>query len=327
MNTLDVVTFGEPMVMFYANHPGPLHTATSFSRALAGAESNVACGISRLDLRVGYVTKLGNDSFGKFIIQALEHEQVHTKGISLSDTHSTGMLVKSKVLEGDPEVEYFRKNSAASTLSMNDFSETYFSEARHLHATGIPSALSRDCHHFTLTAMNYMKKLGKSISFDPNLRPGLWKDEKTMIDTVNQLAYLSDLFLPGLSEAQTLTGLSNPHEIAEFYLSKGIQTIVIKLGPEGAFYKTGQEEGYVLGFKPDQVIDTVGAGDGFAVGVISSFLEGKPIGEAVTCGNAIGALQVMSPGDMDGMPNRESLEQFMQMQQKKDRSELPTRLS
>ncbi|MBN6886760.1 2-dehydro-3-deoxygluconokinase [Cytobacillus horneckiae] len=327
MTNLDVVTFGEPMVMFYANHPEPLHAANSFSRALAGAEANVACGISRLDLQVSYITKLGNDSFGKFIIEALNRENVHTNGILFSNSHSTGMLMKSKVLQGDPEVEYFRKNSAASTLSMNDFSKADFTKARHLHATGIPSALSNDCHHFTQNVMNHMKTHGKSVSFDPNLRPSLWKDKKTMVDTVNKLAYLSDQFLPGLSEAQTLTGLTNPKDIADYYLAKGIKTIVIKLGPEGAYYKTGQEEGFVPGYKPNQVIDTVGAGDGFAVGFISSYLEGKSISEAVKRGNAIGALQVMSPGDMDGMPNRKTLEEFMQQQQLENIADLPTRLS
>lgn len=250
MGNLDVITFGEPMTMFYANEVQPLHEVKSFSRAIAGAESNVACGLARLDLDVAYMTKLGNDSFGKFIIEELNKEKVDTTGIRFTNDHSTGMLIKSKVLEGDPEVEYFRKNSAASTLNINDFSEEYYRQARHLHATGIPSALSESCHEFTLAAMTFMKTQEKTV--DPNLRPNLWSDKQKMVDCINQLAYICDLFLPGMSEAEVLTGLKTPEEVAEFYLNKGVKMIVIKLGAEGAYYKNANEEGYIKGFVPER---------------------------------------------------------------------------
>ncbi|MEK3799915.1 sugar kinase [Peribacillus sp. FSL H8-0477] len=316
MKNLDVITFGEPMAMFYANEVKPLHLVKSFSRALAGAESNVACGLARLDLHVGYMTKLGNDSFGKFIMEELYKEKVDTMGIRFTSEKATGMLIKSKVVEGDPEVEYFRKNSAASTLNVDDLSEEYFGQAKHLHVTGIPSALSSGCHEFSLAAMRYMKQEGKTISFDPNLRLKLWKDKQTMIKEINQLACLADLFLPGMSEAEILTGLSTPEEVADFYISKGVKTVIIKLGAKGAYFKKDSEEGYINGFAVEEVVDTVGAGDGFAVGVISGLLDGKTIQEAVIRGNAIGALQVMSPGDMDGMPTRSKLDEFIEKQHK-----------
>ncbi|MFJ7511608.1 sugar kinase [Peribacillus simplex] len=316
MKDLDVITFGEPMTMFYANEVEPLHEVKSFSRAIAGAESNVACGLARLDLDVAYMTKLGNDSFGKFIIGELNKEKVDTTGIRFTSDHPTGMLIKSKVHEGDPEVEYFRKNSAASTLNIDDLSEEYFRQAKHLHATGIPSALSESCHEFTVAAMEFMKSQGKTVSFDPNLRPSLWPDKQKMVDCINQLAYICDFFLPGMTEAEVLTGLQTPEEVAEFYLNKGVKMIVIKLGEEGAYYKNANEEGYIKGFVPEKVVDTVGAGDGFAVGVISGLLEGKSTMEIVTRGNAIGALQVMSPGDMDGMPSRKKLQDFIESQSK-----------
>lgn len=106
---LDAVTFGEPMAMFYANEAGPLHEVTSFSKALAGAESNVAIGLSRLEHLTGYVTKLGEDNFGQFIALALNKEKIDTDSITTTKEFSTGMLIKSKVLTGDPKVEYFRK--------------------------------------------------------------------------------------------------------------------------------------------------------------------------------------------------------------------------
>ncbi|OMD71674.1 2-dehydro-3-deoxygluconokinase [Paenibacillus odorifer] len=311
---LDAVTFGEPMAMFYANEAGPLHEVFSFSKALAGAESNVATGLSRLNHPTGYVTKLGEDNFGTFIAQAMKNENINTDNITFTKEYSTGMLIKSKVVTGDPKVEYFRKNSAASTLSLEDFDEAYFNSAGHLHVTSISAALSKSCHEFSIHAMEFMKSKGKTISLDPNLRPSLWPDTETMVSTINDLATRCDWFLPGLGEGKILTGLSTPEEIADYYLERGVSLVVIKLGPEGAYYKSSAGEGYVDGFKVEQVVDTVGAGDGFAVGVISSMLEKLPIAEAVKRGNAIGALAVMSPGDMDGLPTREELAKFMQQE-------------
>lgn len=309
---LDAVTFGEPMAMFYANETGPLHEVFSFSKALAGAESNVATGLSRLNHPTGYVTKLGEDNFGHFIAQAMKKENIDTDNITFTKEHSTGMLIKSKVVTGDPKVEYFRKNSAASKLSLVDFDEAYFNAAGHLHVTSISAALSKSCHEFSIHAMEFMKRQGKTVSLDPNLRPSLWPDTETMVNTINDLATRCDWFLPGLGEGKILTGLSTPEEIADYYLARGVSLVVIKLGPEGAYYKSSKGEGYVDGFKVEQVVDTVGAGDGFAVGVISAMLEKLPIAEAVKRGNAIGALAVMSPGDMDGLPTRDELTKFMQ---------------
>lgn len=311
---LDAVTFGEPMAMFYANEAGPLHEVFSFSKALAGAESNVATGLSRLNHPTGYVTKLGEDNFGTFIAQAMKNENINTDNITFTKEYSTGMLIKSKVVTGDPKVEYFRKNSAASTLSLEDFDEVYFNSAGHLHVTSISAALSKNCLEFSIHAMEFMKSKGKTISLDPNLRPSLWPDTETMVSTINDLATRCDWFLPGLGEGKILTGLSTPEEIADYYLERGVSLVVIKLGPEGAYYKSSAGEGYVDGFKVEQVVDTVGAGDGFAVGVISAMLEKLPIAEAVKRGNAIGALAVMSPGDMDGLPTREELAKFMQQE-------------
>ncbi|MFC3745407.1 sugar kinase [Paenibacillus sp. GCM10012306] len=308
---LHAVTFGEPMAMFYANETGPLHEVFSFSKGLAGAESNVAIGLSRLEHPTGYVTKLGQDNFGTFIADALNKENIDTSHISVTKEHSTGMLIKSKVITGDPKVEYFRKGSAASRLSLADFDESYFTAADHLHATSISAALSQSCREFSVHVMDFMKSKGKTVSLDPNLRPALWRDTETMVSTINDLATRCHWFLPGLNEGRILTGLNTPEEIADFYLARNVSLVVIKLGPEGAYFKSAQEEGYVQGFKVDKVVDTVGAGDGFAVGVISGLLEKLPTSEAVKRGNAIGALAVISPGDMDGLPSRERLEQFM----------------
>ncbi|WHY00200.1 sugar kinase [Neobacillus sp. DY30] len=312
MTQLDVVTFGEAMAMFMANHPGSLHEVGQFTRELAGAETNVAIGLARLGFGSGWASKVGNDAFGRFIIERLQNENVNIDHVLLDNTHPTGFQLKSMVVVGDPEVQYFRKGSAASHLSADDFNQEYFIAAKHLHMTGIPLAISESARAFAKHALTFMKKNGRKVSFDPNLRPTLWASQEEMVKEINEVAFQADYVLPGLAEGEILTGFSNPRDIASFYLDKGVELVVIKLGPAGAFYKTASEEGTVLGFPVEKVIDTVGAGDGFAVGVISGLLEGLSIHEAVVRGNAIGSLAVQSPGDNDGYPTKEQLEKYIE---------------
>lgn len=206
-------------------------------------------------------------------------------------------------------------------MSPSDFPAAYFKQAGHLHMTGIPPALSSEMRAFSFHALQEMKEAGKTISFDPNLRLQLWKEEKDMIQTVNHIASQSDWFFPGLAEGQRLTGYHEPEEIADVYLQKGVKLVVIKLGAEGAFYKSAAGQGIVNGFYVQDVVDTVGAGDGFAVGVISGLLDGLSHEKSVTRGNAVGALAVMSPGDKDGLPTRKELQAFMKEAKRYQRRE------
>ncbi|MCM3118531.1 sugar kinase [Neobacillus sp. MER 74] len=314
MQHLDTITFGEAMAMFMANHPGPLHEVSQFTRELAGAETNVAIGLARLGLRSGWASKVGNDAFGKFVIERIKNENVDTGHVLIDPHYPTGFQLKSMVLEGDPEVQYFRKGSAASHLNCEDFNEEYFQHAKHMHMTGIPLALSESTRAFAKQALTFMKKNGKKVSFDPNLRPTLWASQEEMVREINEVAFQADYVLPGITEGEILTGFKEPREIASFYLEKGVELVVIKLGAEGAFYKTATEEGTVRGFHVEKVVDTVGAGDGFAVGVISGLLEGLNVQDAVLRGNAIGALAVQSPGDNDGYPTKAVLEKYIENQ-------------
>jgi 2-dehydro-3-deoxygluconokinase len=155
-----------------------------------------------------------------------------------------------------------------------------------------------------------MRAAGKTISFDPNLRPTLWPSREAMAASLNALAALSDWVLPGLGEGLALTGYETPEDIARFYLDSGARGVVVKLGAQGAYFRTADESGYVAAHPVASVVDTVGAGDGFAVGVISSLLEGRGLHEAVTRGNRIGALAIQVIGDSEGLPTRLELDRL-----------------
>ncbi|PJR67611.1 sugar kinase [Raoultella sp. T31] len=308
-NTLDVVTIGEAMAMFVATETGDLAEVEHFMKRVAGAELNVATGLARLGLKVGWVSRVGQDSFGHFVLRSLAKEGIDARGVSEDSRYATGFQMKSKAENGtDPIVEYFRKGSAASHLSPEDFRADYFASARHLHLSGVAAALSESSYALLEQAAAAMKAQGKTISFDPNLRPVLWKSEAEMVEKLNQLAFQADWVLPGIKEGMILTGQQTPQGIADFYLTRGVQAVIIKTGSDGAWFKTAAgEQGAVAAVKVDNVVDTVGAGDGFAVGVISALLEGKTLQQAIRRGNKIGALAIQVQGDSEGLPTREAL--------------------
>ena len=116
--------------------------------------------------------------------------------------------------------------------------------------------------------------------------------------------------MPGLGEAEILTGTARPEAIAEFYLALGAGMVIIKLGERGAFVRTRDFEATVPGVRVEKVVDTVGAGDGFAVGFLSALLEGKSVQDATARGNWIGALVVQVLGDSEGLPVRAQLDAY-----------------
>lgn len=308
-NSLDVVTLGEAMAMFVAAQTGDLAEVESFTKRIAGAELNVAIGLARLGLNVGWVSRIGNDSFGRFTLQQLAKEGVNAQRVTVDGRYPTGFQLKSKNTDGtDPSVEYFRKGSAASHLSTADFDRDYFAGARHLHLSGVAAALSAESLELCHFAAAEMRAQGKTISFDPNLRPVLWSSRELMIEQLNKLACAADWVLPGLKEGQILTGQSTAEGIADFYLERGVQAVIIKTGPEGAWFKTAAgDQAAVPAVKVTKVVDTVGAGDGFAVGTLSALLEGKTLLQAVQRGNKIGSLAIQAIGDSEGLPSRAAL--------------------
>ncbi len=306
-----VMLVGEPMGLFIAQSEGSLETASAYSCAVAGAEFNVAVGLSRLEHKVGYLTKLGRDPLGKRIINVMEQNKIDTDLITWSDEQTTGFMLKSRVSTGDPDIFYFRKNSAACTLDKADIDRVDFSGYSCLHMTGIFPALSAYTREAAFHLIDKARENGLTISFDPNLRLQLWSSKEEMITTINSLAAKSDIVFPGIAEGKILTGSDDPATIADFYLKSGVKAVVIKLGAKGAYVAEGSERCIVDGVKVEKVVDTVGAGDGFAAGTLSALLEELPLVEAVERGNAIGAIQVMSRGDNDGLPDRDTLAKFM----------------
>ena len=296
------------MGLFIAQEEGKLSDVSGYSMAVAGAEFNVAVGLARLNLPVTYLTRLGEDPFGQKIVRTLQRNGI---GSEFSKERSTGFMLKSKVSTGDPKIFYFRKGSAASTLSKEDVDRMDFSGYGFVHLTGIFPALSESTKEASFYLIKKAREHGLTVSFDPNLRPQLWPDTETMVQTLNEFAALSDYVLPGEAEGELLCGDRDPRKIGQFYLERGAKAVVTKMGSRGAYLMTEQDQELVPGFSIEKVVDTVGAGDGFAAGILSALMEGKNLYEAVRRANAVGAIQVTSIGDNDGLPSRAQLAGFM----------------
>ena len=305
------ILVGEPMGLFIAQEEGELSDVSGYSMAVAGAEFNVAVGLARLNLPVTYLTRLGEDPFGQKIVRTLQRNGIGSEFVSFSKERSTGFMLKSKVSTGDPQIFYFRKGSAASTLSKEDVDRMDFSGYGFVHLTGIFPALSESTKEASFYLIKKAREHGLTVSFDPNLRPQLWPDTETMVQTLNEFAALSDYVLPGEAEGELLCGDRDPRKIGQFYLERGAKAVVTKMGSRGAYLMTEQDQELVPGFSIEKVVDTVGAGDGFAAGILSALMEGKNLYEAVRRANAVGAIQVTSIGDNDGLPSRAQLAGFM----------------
>ncbi|OCA88021.1 2-dehydro-3-deoxygluconokinase [Bacillus sp. FJAT-27225] len=310
MKKLDVVTFGETMVLFNPEQMLPLEYNHRFMKQIGGAESNLAIGLQKLGHTTGWFSKLGDDPFGRYIHQFIRGHGVDTSRCVYTDEAPTGLFFKEKRSPTNISVYYYRKNSAASLLASEDLDEEYIAGAKFLHLTGITPALSESIRMAVFKAIEIAKKHKVKIVFDPNIRLKLWSREEAK-PVITEIAEAADIILPGLDEGEIMTGKNTPEEIADQLCLKGDKTIIVKLGEKGAYYQAGSDKGYVDGFPVSQIVDPVGAGDGFAAGVISGMLRNEPISEAVKRGNAVGAIVVGVNGDVEGLPNNEEVEQLI----------------
>ena len=307
-----IVLVGEPMGLFIAEETGELEDVSRFSAAVAGAEYNVAVGLSRLGHTALYCTRLGNDPMGKRILKSMASNGVSADLVTVTDDAVTGFMMKGKTDVGDPKIAYFRRGSAASQLSTHDIDKLDLCGCDFLHVTGIFPAVSKSALEAVKRLMARAKALDMFVSFDPNLRPQLWGDEKEMVRTLNALAQEADLVLPGIGEGKILTKRDTAEGIAEYYHERGVDSVIVKLGADGAYWSTGGEHGTVPAFPVKKIVDTVGAGDGFAAGVISAVAEGLSLREAASRGAVIGSIQITHKGDNEGLPTREQLEAVIQ---------------
>ncbi|CAM3182475.1 sugar kinase [Leuconostoc rapi] len=318
----EILTLGEPVVTFTSTDLNAgLVDSINYYKFLGGAELNVMIGATRLGHSTEYISQVGADPLGQFAIKEISKYHVGNQYISTDDNNWTAFQLKELVDQGDPTTFNFRRRSAAAHFDKSNIDHIDFTDVKMAHLSGIFPAISIQAREAFRYFAEQLIKRGIKTTFDPNLRPALWESQAVMIETINDLAKYGEIVLPGINEGEILMGSRDPEKIADFYLenSERTQTVVVKLGPEGAYVKNKSGDSYtVKGFPVKKVIDTVGAGDGFALGLITALIEGLPMTKAVARGNAVGALQVQTTGDNDGYPTPDELTQYLISEQKED---------
>ncbi len=298
---VDVVALGETMVLFLAQQAGPLREANTFSRHIAGAESNVAVGICRLGGSARFISRLGDDEFGRLVAMRLRGEGVDVSQVFFDAGAPTGLIVRERREVGPVDVLYYRRGSAASRLSPLDLNAEYIASARYLVLSGITPALSDSCRETVFAAAEIARASGVTVVVDPNMRFKLWSAAEARATLLDLIGH-ADLVLPGLEEAELLAGESDAVAAARALLRLGPRVVVVKLGERGALALTHEEQVESPATPIPRVVDPVGAGDAFAAGFLTGQLRGMDLPASLALANRCGAAAMLVPADQEGLP-------------------------
>jgi len=202
---------------------------------------------------------------------------------------------------GPIEQLYYRRGSAGSRVSPDDLDSHYLRSARFLHLTGITPALSESCKDTVFAAAEIGRDAGVTVVLDPNYRSKLWGPDEARAVLLD-LARRCDVLLPGLEEAQLLTGESKPEVAARQLLNLGARMVVVKVGAGGAVAVTPEQVVHAPAAKLERIVDPVGAGDAFAAGFLAASLRGFPVADALALANRCGAVAMTIYGDTESLP-------------------------
>lgn len=297
----DVVTLGECMAVLYPPDPVSLDEARALLLDIGGAEANLAIALCRLGHSARFISRVGDDPFGRRIRAILSDEGVDTSSLRIDPAAPTGVFFREWLADGARRVYYYRRNSAASRIGPDDLTPEQFTHARIVHLTGITPALSESCSAACLRAIDLARAAGAIVSFDPNFRPRLWSASQAR-DALLPLMRAADVLLMGHEDAQALLEVSNDDDALAAAAAFGARVVVLKCAERGALALVGGQRSTVPAAPVAQVIDPVGAGDGFNAGFLAGWLRGWSIPESLALGARIGAAAVATLGDYAGYP-------------------------
>ena len=305
----ELVTLGETCVVLVARSRGPLRYAAEFERRPGGAESTVAAGVARLGHSAGWVSRLGDDEFGAYVLGLMRSENVDVSAVRLTRDAQTGVFFRDNRADGRSSVIYYRRNSAFAGFGPADVDEDYIGSARILHLTGITPGLSDSCREATFRAVDIARANGVTVVFDLNYRASIWPPDAAR-PCIEDLMVRSEHVLAGREDLSKLTGMTGQTEQLEYLHGLGLSTVVLKLGADGAVLSSADSAERVEGYPAQSPVDRFGAGDAFAAGYIVGLLEGRDRLAAVALGNAVAGWSVRLPGNIESLPDWNDLQQL-----------------
>jgi|SRR5699024_6664755 len=306
---MEVIAIGESMVSLVNEPKGFIRHADGFKPYVAGAETNTLIGLSRLGHKTSWISALGQDELGELILHKVRAEDVDTSEVLLKNKR-TGVFFKQISPDGSVDVTYYRADSAASNMSIDDIDMDAIRRAEVLYLTGITLSLSRSARNMLFEVV---KQLGDDVKvvFDPNIRLKMWSAEEAR-ETILEFLPHVDCLIAGRDEVDILLGKMRPDEALKSFRKLGCSKVVLKLGKEGAMYDFDGIRGSVKNPRQFEEIDPVGAGDAFAAGIVSGLLNDERADELVGKACFLGGYITQFVGDYQGFPSGDRLSAAME---------------
>ena len=302
---LDIVAIGEAMVEFSQvrrDDPG------GWLQGFGGDTSNTVIAASRLGARAGYVTRVGDDPFGRRLLDLWSSEDVDTSGVAVDPGAPTGVYFVSHGAHGH-EFAYLRGGSAASRLAPASLPLDLITSARVLHVSAISQAISASACDACFAAIDAGRAAGVRIAYDTNLRLKLWPLARARAIVFATLRS-ADWVLPSLDDARLLFDLDDPPRIVDACHALGSTTVVLKLGPEGSLVSDGARREHLPG-KRVHAVDATGAGDCFDGAFVTRILAGDDPFTAARYANVAAALTTLGYGAVAPLPRAADVAQAM----------------
>jgi 2-dehydro-3-deoxygluconokinase len=299
-----IVSIGEPLIEFNQTRPAE----RSYLQGFGGDSSNMIIATARSGARAAYVTRIGDDAFGRLFLELWQKEGVDTSGVVIDPPAFTAAYFVTHGPQGHV-FSYLRTGSAASRMRPEDLPADLMRRARTVHASGISLAISASAADTVFAAFTAARASRAKVSFDSNLRLKLWPLDRARA-CIQQAIALCDLFLPSLEDVAALTGLDQPEAIADWAHGLGARTVVLKMGSAGAFVSRDGDRRRLAGHAVP-LVDATGAGDCFCGNLLARVAAGDAVFEAARYANAAAALAVQGFGAVAPLPRPDAVKALL----------------
>lgn len=259
---MDVIAFGEVLVDLAQKEINESGYPTLVANP-GGAPANFLATISKFGLRTSMIAKVGNDAFGKALINTLKENKINTKNIIVDDNFFTTLAFVTFNDKGDRSFSFARKPGADTQISFNEIDLSLIDKTKVFHF-GTLSLTNEPAKTSTKKLVKYAKEKGKIISFDPNLRKPLWNNLEDARSAMNYGLKNADIVKISDDEAKFLLNVKTK-EATKTILKKypNIKLLYVTCGAKGTYFATKNCNGFVKALDGLKVIDTTGAGDIF----------------------------------------------------------------
>jgi fructokinase len=316
-----VVALGEFLIDF-TSEPAPDGGARSYTAHPGGAPVNVLVQLAKLGVPVSFIGKVGKDDFGAMLRDTLVAQRISADHLLMTEEANTTLAFVTNREDGDRSFQFNRKPGADQLLRPEEIRTDAVKNAGIFHF-GSVSLSHSPAREATIQAVELAQAAGVTVSFDPNIRAGLWdggeREAAALIRTMLPHADVVKISEEELALlADTEDGLLEESAI-QLASANGILVLFVTLGKEGCHYRTRRGFGTVAGF-PVDVVDTTGAGDAFLGAALFGLLRSEAalgeqndeqMREIVRYANAAGALTTTRQGAIPAIPDADALEQFL----------------